>query len=66
MDKYTIIGSETRPIVNQMGQLIDVVVIRFAWGDNHTAEIKVPQAEFDPEIVKRQILDYIAKFDALG
>lgn len=66
MEKYTIVGSDTRPVVNDMGQLIDVVVIRFTWGDNHSAEIKVPQNDFNPEQVKQQILAYIAKFDALG
>lgn len=66
MEKYTIVGSDTRPMVNDMGQLIDVVIIRFTWGDNHSAEIKVPQNDFNPEQVKQQILAYIAKFDALG
>ena len=66
MEKYTIVGSETRPIVNEMGQLVDVIIIRFAWGNNHTAELKVPQAEFEPEMVKQKILDYIAKFELLG
>lgn len=66
MEKYTIVGSDTRPMVNDMGQLTDVVIIRFTWGDNHSAEIKVPQNDFNPEQVKQQILAYIAKFDALG
>ena len=59
---YEIVGSTTRQTLNDMGQLVAVIVVRFTFGDGFDGEIEVPQKTATAELIHKKITEHIALF----
>lgn len=62
---YTILGSNVRMVLDKMQNLVEVIEVRFTFGENNEAIVTVKKENASPDAIKQAIYDYIALFDGI-
>jgi hypothetical protein len=63
--EYKIIGSVTRPVLDRMQNLTEVIEVRFTFGEGHEGTIQVPKSTATQETIKMAIQAYVKLFEGL-
>jgi hypothetical protein len=63
--EYTILGSSTKPVLDRMQNLTEVIEVRFIFGNNNEATVQIPKSTASNEAIKKAIADYIELFKGL-
>ena len=63
--RYTILGSNVRTVLDKMQNLVEVIEVRFSFGENNEAVITVRKDNATQDAIKQAITDYINIFDGL-
>ena len=63
--EYKIIGSVTRPVLDKMQNLIEVIEVRFTFGSGHEGTIQVSKNGASNEAIRAAIVDYVNLFKGL-
>lgn len=61
--QYTKLGSSTRQVLDKMGNLVEVIEVKFTFGVNNEGSVQIRKDNATSEAIKKAIEDYIHLFD---
>ena len=62
---YTIVGTKTVMALDKMQNLVEMIEVRFTFGENNEALVNVKKENASAEVIKTAIFNYMQLFDGL-